>query len=736
MDLSVLLNKDGLKDYPKIVFVVYLSLIMRKILAILTIFILGGLIPTYAQQVDPTQPQYDEFGNPVDRFGNPLDPSTQPKNLKDSTEAEMETLAPKLYMWKIPEKLGIPYRVPADTLYHHFQNSNLDEGIKGHYNHLGNLGSPRMSRIFYERESRDIPLFMQPFSKFYFTPSDLYFTNSNIPYANVSYFSAGNKVNGEDNLKAYFSVNVNKKLAFGFNIDYLYGRGYYKSQNTAFFNGGVFASYHGDKYQAHFVYNNFMLKMAENGGIIDDRYITAPEDMAEGKQEYESQNIPTHLTEAWNRNNNFYIYYNHKYNLGFTRETKIVQQPTDSIQIEGDEELEDAINQPKDSIITEFVPVTSFFHQIKLERTRHKFITKNEPEDFFENTYINFDERISDDLTTYMGLHNTFGISLTEGFNKYAKAGLSAFVTHKVNKYNLLTKDSTREAKYTESQLYLGGELARRQGKLLNYRVIGEFGLSKNYVGTFKVDGDIDFNIKIKQDTLALKGFVSVSNLRPNFYMRHYHSNHFYWDEGKNGMPKFDKEFKQKIGGALSFPKWRTNLQVHIENLKNYTYFGEKATPLQNEDNIQVIGATLEQNFKLGIFHLDNEVTWQKSSKENIIPVPQLSLYHNLYLETKLAKKILTLQLGADVRYFSKYKALSYMPGVQQFHLQPEETAVEIGGYPMINLYANIHLKKTRIYAMLYHVNQGMGDSNYFLAPHYPINPRLFKIGISWNFYD
>ena len=139
MDLSVLLNKDGLKDYPKIVFVVYLSLIMRKILAILTIFILGGLIPTYAQQVDPTQPQYDEFGNPVDRFGNPLDPSTQPKNLKDSTEAEMETLAPKLYMWKISEKLGIPYRVPADTLYHHFQNSNLDEGIKGHYNHLGNL---------------------------------------------------------------------------------------------------------------------------------------------------------------------------------------------------------------------------------------------------------------------------------------------------------------------------------------------------------------------------------------------------------------------------------------------------------------------------------------------------------------------------------------------------------------------------------------------------------------------
>ena len=25
---------------------------------------------------------------------------------------------------------------------------------------------------------------------------------------------------------------------------------------------------------------------------------------------------------------------------------------------------------------------------------------------------------------------------------------------------------------------------------------------------------------------------------------------------------------------------------------------------------------------------------------------------------------------------------------------------------------------------------------NYFLSPHYPINPRVLKFGLSWNFYD
>ena len=40
--------------------------------------------------------------------------------------------------------------------------------------------------------------------------------------------------------------------------------------------------------------NNY-LKTNENGGITDDRYITAPEEMAEGQREYESTNIPTKL---------------------------------------------------------------------------------------------------------------------------------------------------------------------------------------------------------------------------------------------------------------------------------------------------------------------------------------------------------------------------------------------------------------------------------------------------------
>lgn len=73
-----------------------------------------------------------------------------------------------------------------------------------------------------------------------------------------------------------------------------------------------------------------------------------------------------------------------------------------------------------------------------------------------------------------------------------------------------------------------------------------------------------------------------------------------------------------------------------------------------------MLSAMLKQDFRLGIFHLDNEVTWQKSSNETVLPLPQLSLYHNFYILTKLAKKVLTVQLGVDVRYFTKYNAPAY----------------------------------------------------------------------------
>ena len=733
---------------------------MRRILLTYILLFVLGLLAVQAQQ------PFNTLDN-RDRYGNQVDPSTQPDSLDTGTD--VQSIPPKLYMWQLSETLGNRTIVPADTLALNFQNTNLVGGMTGEYNFLGNLGSPRLSRIFFNRQDDEPTLFMAPYSSFFVRPDQVFFTNSNVPYTNLTYYKAGNKVNGEERFKSYFSVNVNKRLAFGFNFDYLYGRGYYANQSTSHFNAGLFGSYIGERYQIQAVYNNFFMKMNENGGIANDGYITRPDTMAEGKKEYSSTTIPVKMEQTSNRNKDFYVYLTQRYRLGFKRrvlkeeaQNNSVQQrfspaapttsiassiaPADSLATDslatdslpannlamGDNLSLDSLNNnhalPEDTnFVEEFVPVTSFIHTFKIERARHSYQSVSTPD---ENAYYN-KQGVSRDSTTAFSVKNVFGIALLEGFNRYAKAGLTGYISHKFSRYDLMNADSMTVDRFTEQEIYVGGELAKRQGKTLHYSIDGEVGIMDKAMGQFRVNGNMDLNFRLWKDTvnLIVRGFVK--NTLPSFYMRHYHSNLHVWDNDN-----MEKEFRTRVEGELNIDRWGTNLRAGVENVKNYTYLNQKAVPEQNSGNIQILSATLKQNFRAGIFHLDNEVTWQKSSNETVLPLPQFSVYSNLYLLTKLAKKVLTVQLGADVRYFTKYNAPAYTPSIQQFHLQPENDQVEIGGYPIVNVYANLHLKRTRLFAMYSHVNQGMGTRNSFLVPHYPINPNLLRIGVSWNFYD
>lgn len=673
--------------------------------------------------------------NGRDANGNQIDPNMQPDSFRnDSTE--VETAAPKLYQWRVSEDLGNRIMTMVDTVALNFQNMNLDEGMTGHYSILGNMGAPRLSHIWADRQYDTAPtMFLETLTGFYKRSDQMIFTNSNIPYTNLSYWPTGNKITGEDRFKAYFSMNMNRRFAFGFNFDYQYGRGYYANQATSNFNAAVFASYMGKHYQMHAAYNNFYFKQNENGGITDDEYITNPEKKAEGGKSYESNNIPVRLEASSNRNHNMSIFLTHRYRLGFTREViELVDRPQERGSARKQVELEEndtlPVVVPKDTIRREeLVPVTSFIHTFKLERSRHSF--NSQDLDSLPPALINLKETA--DSTVRLSVKNVFGVALLEGFNKYAKAGLTAYISHQYSRYTLMNPDASllnpQNLKYTEQEVYIGGELAKREGSLLHYNINGEFGLLDIAKGQFKLDGTADVNLKLFKDTVRVKAHAYIRNTLPSFYMRHYISNHYQWDND------FDKEFRIRLEGEIDFPLTGTNLKAGIETIKHYTYLDGDAFPQQTDGSVKVANATLTQNFHFGIFHLDNEITWQKSSSD-VLPLPTWSLYHNFYILTKVAKKVLNVQLGADVRYFSEYYAPAYAPGLQQFHIQNEADRIKIGNYPVVNVYANLQLKRTRFFVMLYHVNEGMGSRRYFYAPHYPMNQRLLKFGVSWNFYD
>ena len=135
---------------------------MRRILLLYILLSVIGLTTVHAQ-FDNGRQRVDENG--YDQYGNQVDPAMIPDRL-DSANVEVQGLPPKLYMWRIKNQLGDRTIIPADTAFHHFQNSNLTEGLTGHYNYLANMGSPRMSRIFFDRRDPEPTIFMKPFSSF------------------------------------------------------------------------------------------------------------------------------------------------------------------------------------------------------------------------------------------------------------------------------------------------------------------------------------------------------------------------------------------------------------------------------------------------------------------------------------------------------------------------------------------------------------------------------------------
>lgn len=743
--------------------------------------------------------------------------SSESRNSRRDSLSQGHKEIPKgLKVWTVDERFGERIAAEPDTLPHMYMNSIFTEGLRGEYNTLGNLGSPRINRIFIDRGEQQQFMFTQPYD-YFITPVDkFHFTNTLSPITNLSYNTCGNRTNGEDHFKALFGVNVGKRLGVGFKFDYLYGRGYFQNQSTSHFNYSMYGSYLGERYQAHLLFSTNHEKVTENGGITDDQYITHPESFEDN---FRNDEIPTVLQENWNRNDNQHIFFSHRYSFGFSRKVKMTEdeikakkfamasmkenaakkakeEARKKAEEEGREFDEDefdeqktfsgrpddaviAGNEPADTVKTsggrisvdkaaadsllaadakqsaemqgdttwmkdEYVPVTSFIHTLKFDNYERIYQAYDTPEGYYANTYPVHEKLPGDsiyDRTTHYSLKNTFAVALLEGFNKWAKAGLRAFVTSDLRHFTLPDSVGGRMS-YNEHNLSVGGQLLKAQGKTLHYNVTGEFWLMGEDAGQLKIDGRADLNFRLFKDTVTLAANAFFHRLNPTFYYRHYHSRHLWWDNG--GL---DQELRTHIEGLFSLKRTKTKLRVAYDNLQNYTYFaqrynitedfgrsGNTVAVRQSGKNISLLTLQLAQDFRLGPLNWQNVITYQKSSDEDVLPVPALNVYTNLFLHFKIAK-VLTVDLGADARFFTKYKALDYSPALGQFTVQDNGAAnVEIGNYPIVNAYANMHLKHTRFFVMMSHVNASSGDS--FLVPHYPVNGRIFRFGVSWNFFN
>jgi len=396
-----------------------------------------------------------------------------------------------------------------------------------------------------------------------------------------------------------------------------------------------------------------------------------------------------------------------------------------------------------------FVPVTSFIHTAEWNNHRRIYQAYKTPTDYYAANYyeggLKYGGDSIYDQTKMMQLKNSLALALLEGFNKYAKAGLKAFVSHELRRFELpdTVGGLSCQEKYTEHNVSIGGMLAKTQGHTLHYNLMAEAWLVGEDAGQLKVDFSTDLNFPLFGDTVQVAANAYFYRLNPTFYQRRYHSRNLWWENGD-----LSKETRTRIEGLLTYKKTNTRLRVAIEEIQNYTYLGmsydaTKSSRLnttahvqQYSSNLNVLTAQLYQHLKFGVLNWENVVTYQNTSNGNVLPLPALNVFSNFYVGFKIAR-VLSVELGADATFFTKYEAPDFCPQLNQFAVQETpDSRVELGGYPFVDVYANMHLKRARFFIMMSNVTNGMGNAMSFLTPHYPTNGSIMRMGVSWNFFN
>ena len=272
--------------------------------------------------------------------------------------------------------------------------------------------------------------------------------------------------------------------------------------------------------------------------------------------------------------------------------------------------------------------------------------------------------------------------------------------------------------------MFLGADLSKTKGALLTYNARGELCMLGSDLGEFRATGDLQTAFRLFGKEAFIKANGYIRNVTTAFFQRYHHSRYFWWD---SQTVMLDNTQQFYAAGEVHLGSTRTTLSAGVESIRNYIYFNLKGLPEQYRNNLQVISARLKQDIRMRSFGWENEAVFQLSSEESILPLPRISAFSNIYVHFKLAK-VLTLQIGADVHYHTRYYAPYYEPATQQFQIQNEK---EIGNYPLINAYTNFHLKQARFFVEFYNLGSSFVAPDYFSLLHYPLNPMILKLGVA-----
>ena len=628
---------------------------------------------------------------------------------------------------------------------------------------LGTAGSPVLYNNYFLRNSEEGESFYDALEPWTFGVSSLPMYNTKTAYTELAY--AGTLFQSEQNASHNIHVMTSQNIMPEWNVTVGYDRygseGMLSNERTA--NKTLYAhtSYLGEKYLLHAGYISNNVSQKENGGVVDNFWIR--------DTTVDAREVEVYLNEASSNTVKKTVFLDQQYRIPMTflldlfkkkdkepqeaeevktavteetEETEGAEETTKTVETPEEakpERLEIAEIEPQaDSVAVEMEEdVTTAFigHSSEFTRIYRLYednMKSSRAKEFYSNTaYLN--PASASDSLGVTKLDNKLFIRLQPWSKEAIVSKLDIGAGLNIKHYALADRTylySPQSNAWTDTYIYAGA-----QGQFRNYfqwNALGHYSLIGNEAGDFDLSANALFQFypfrRARTSPVSLNLNFSTSLDEPGFYVQHMLVNHYRWEN------TFGKISTSKFQGTLSIPRWKLEASVNYALLVNNIYYDAQSLPVQNTDPMSVLSVTLNKDLELFKFlHLDHRVLFQLSSNQEVVPLPMVSANARYYVQFGI-NNAMTMQLGANVFFYTKYNLQRWNPNVGVFYNQTE---TEYGNAPYIDAFANMKWQNACVFVKW--ENAGMGwpldYADYFSADGHIRTPRIVKVGLFWVFH-
>ena len=618
---------------------------------------------------------------------------------------------------------------------------------------LGVSGSPVQLYNYFKRDGDQDAIFYSPYRYWSYSIENLPNYNTKTPYVELAYWGTlfANKEKEESNVKVLVTQNITPELNLTLQYTHFGGNGMLRREDTDYRTLVAATNYVGKKYLMHagYIYNR--IERSENGGAVDLSMIR--------DTTVDAREIEVYLKDAGSKMRTNTAYIDQSYRIPFDFIDKIKERKAakkqqavrDSIMASGDslaikayiakeEELLALESQKADSAAVISREITTAFigHSSEFSTFRRSYEDKISSSDAtgrdFYNDLFYLNPTHSKDSLRVMRVENKIFLRLQPWKDDGIVSKLDVGIGDKVlNFYSFSPADYlSGPGNVIQNSMYLYAGANGQYKNYLKWDAGGKYTFLGHEINDFNVNANVSFNVypfrKYKKSPLAFNVHFETSLTEPNYYDQHLCTNHYMWNNN------FGKISTTKVEGTMAIPRWHMDASFRYGILSNNIYYDNDGIARQNDKAMSVISASLRKKFKIWKFHLDNNILFQYSSNQNVLPLPMLTLNLRYYLQFDVVKNAMQMQIGANALYNTPWYAPAYNPVLGVFHNQNER---KYGNCPYIDAFINIQWKRVSIFVKAVNVNMGRPGkkADYFSADGYINTQRAIKIGISWPFW-